>query len=201
MASLGGLALEPLIVTKVDHHHIDGLYAAEPSGLGDLGPGSGHLVVCGRSDAAEIGDIVLGAEVAPLDPGVGRNRPGVDHPGHRLQSGDDGKVGVARCVEGGRCRIDGGYRLEFGDNHAGKPWGQPVGDVSGEVVGMGGAYADEQTDIADQGGRHLVGHGPGLGLAVRWDSVLEVYDRCAGCRPGQLEQHLGSIAGSEQQAA
>ena len=55
--------------------------------------------------------------------------------------------------------------------------------------------------MGDECRGHLVGDRPGLDLAVRWDGILQVDHRSAGAGPGQLGEHLGAVAGGEQQAA
>ena len=68
------------------------------------------------------------------------------------------------------------------------------------MVGVGRVDPDEQGHPADQFGGDPVGDGAGLGLVVGWNGVLEVDDGAAGTRPGELGQHLGPVAGGEQQA-
>ena len=136
------------MVSEVGHHHVDGLDIAEPGRLRDLGPGNRHLAVVGRANAAEVGHVVLGPEVAPAHPGVGGDRAGVDHAGHRLEAGHDGEVGVAGGVEGVDHRVDLGGRGQFGHDDADEAGREAVADVVGEVDGVGGVDPDEQADLA-----------------------------------------------------
>ena len=200
-SGLGGLASEAIVVGEVGHHHVDGLDIAEPGRLSDLGPGGGYLGVARRADPAQIGHVVLRPEVAPSDPGVGGDRAGIDHAGHRLQAGGDGQVVVPGTVQGDRHSVDGSRRLQLGDGHPGQPGWQAVQDVAGEVPSVGSVNPDEQPHLFDQRRRHLLGHRPGFGLAVGRNGVLKVNDGRAGRCSGQLGQDVSPNSRSEQQAS
>ena len=72
--------------------------------MGDRRPGVEHLEVGFGSDAAEIGDVVLGAEVAANDLGVGEQRPGVCGAERGFEPGDDADVAEPHIYES-RCAL------------------------------------------------------------------------------------------------
>ena len=181
-----GLPDEPLVVTEVGHHHVDGSDAPKSGGLGDLCSGGLYLEVVRASHTTKVGHIVLGAEVAPADPGMRGDRPGIHDAGHRLESGDDRKVGVTCGVEGSHHGVHVGCRCQLRDDHTGEALGQSIQYVVDEVDGVGCVHPHEEADLGCERRCHLVGDCPGLDLAVRWDGILEVDYSSAGAGPGQL---------------
>ena len=87
------------------------------------------------TDAAHVGDEVLGAEIAGDDPWVIQEQSGIGHTERRLEPGEHAELGEPGRVERGRHGIEAGHGVDLGDDHACQLCHETATDIVGEPFG------------------------------------------------------------------
>ena len=190
--------MAPVIVGEVGDDLVDHRDVGETAREGNLGTGVGDLVVGGCAHPAQVGDEVLGAEVASADRVVGKKGPSVSDAEGGLDSTDDRHV---EPVVGKPCseRVEADDGLDLGYDDAGEPFGRKAVEIIVVPWRRIVVDANQDRELSGQVGDRRAHLGTTGVLGLGRGGILQVDHDCVGAGARHLPQEVGPDGRGEQQ--
>ena len=197
---LEALSTATVIVGEVGDDLVDHRDFGETARKSNPGTGVGDLVVGGCAHPAQVGDEVLGAEVASADRVVSKKGPGVSDAEDGLDPTNDRHV---ESVVGEPCseRVEAGDGLDLGYDDAGEPLGRKAVEILVVPRRRVVVDANQDRELSGQVGDRRAHLGTTGVLGIRWSGILQVDHDCIGAGARHLAQEVGPDGRGEQQRA